>query len=108
MASAGLTAEEIADLLAPGSAPQCERWIKPLVVYDFRQREGMKMMTLSANAQRIGDDIMRLVNAGNESGSLRTMEDEAARAEKAVACGRQLRLGKAETVAARQSGSIGS
>jgi hypothetical protein len=27
------------------------------------QREGMKMVTLSANAQRIGDDIMRLVNA---------------------------------------------
>jgi hypothetical protein len=33
------------------------------------QREGMKMMTLSANAQRIGDDIMRLVNAGNQSGN---------------------------------------
>jgi hypothetical protein len=29
----------------------------------------MKMMTLSANAQRIGDDIMRLVNAGNQFGS---------------------------------------
>jgi len=52
VASAGLTAEEIADLLAPCSAPQCERWIKPLLVYDFRQREGMKMMTLSANAHR--------------------------------------------------------
>jgi hypothetical protein len=36
VASAGLTAEEIADLLAPGPAAQCERWIKPLVVYDFR------------------------------------------------------------------------
>ena len=72
MASAGLTAEEIADLLAPGPAAQCERWIKPLVVYDFRQLEGMKMMTLSANAQRIGDDIMRLVNAGSQSGSGRS------------------------------------
>ena len=30
VASAGLTAEEIADLLAPGPATQCERWIKPL------------------------------------------------------------------------------
>jgi hypothetical protein len=27
----------------------------------------MKMMTLSANAQRIGDDIMRLVNAGRRT-----------------------------------------
>jgi hypothetical protein len=27
----------------------------------------MKMMTFSANAQRIGDDIMRLINAGNNS-----------------------------------------
>jgi hypothetical protein len=72
VASAGLTAEEIADLLAPCPAPQCERWIKPLVVYDFRQLEGMKMMTLSANAQRIGDNIMRLVNAGSQSGSGRS------------------------------------
>jgi len=31
VASAGLTAEEIADLLAPGPAAQCERWIKPLL-----------------------------------------------------------------------------
>jgi hypothetical protein len=30
VASAGLTAEEIANLLAPGPAAQCERWIKPL------------------------------------------------------------------------------
>ncbi len=30
VASAGLTAEEIADLLAPGSASPCERWVKPL------------------------------------------------------------------------------
>ena len=30
MASAGLTAEEIADLLEPGPATQCEPWIKPL------------------------------------------------------------------------------
>ena len=52
VASAGLTAQEIADLLSPGSARPCERWIKPLVVYDFWQREGMKMMTLSANAHR--------------------------------------------------------
>ena len=36
VASAGLTAEESADLLALGQAAQCERWIKPLVVYDFR------------------------------------------------------------------------
>ena len=36
VASAGLTAKEIGDLLAPGTAAQCERWIKPLVVYDFR------------------------------------------------------------------------
>jgi hypothetical protein len=31
----------------------------------------MKMMTFSANAQRIGDDIMRLVNAGNSGRSER-------------------------------------
>jgi hypothetical protein len=31
VASAGLTAGEIADLLAPGPAAQCEPWIKPLV-----------------------------------------------------------------------------
>jgi hypothetical protein len=30
MASAGLTAEEIADLLSPGPAAHCEPWIKPL------------------------------------------------------------------------------
>ena len=30
VASAGLTAEEIADLLKPGPAAQCERWVKPL------------------------------------------------------------------------------
>jgi hypothetical protein len=30
VASAGLTAEEIADLLEPGPAMQCERWIEPL------------------------------------------------------------------------------
>jgi hypothetical protein len=30
------------------------------------------MMMLSANAQPIGDDIMRLVNAGNQSGSGRS------------------------------------
>ena len=31
VASAGLTAEEIADLLKPGPALQCERWVKPLM-----------------------------------------------------------------------------
>jgi hypothetical protein len=36
VASAGLTAEEIADLLSPGPAVQCERWIKPLVSTSFR------------------------------------------------------------------------
>jgi hypothetical protein len=36
VASAGLTAEEIADLIAPGPAAQCERWIKPLASYGFR------------------------------------------------------------------------
>jgi hypothetical protein len=30
VASAGLTAEKIADLLKPGPALQCERWVKPL------------------------------------------------------------------------------
>jgi hypothetical protein len=30
VARAGLTAEEITDLLNPGPAVQCERWIKPL------------------------------------------------------------------------------
>ena len=60
VASAGLNAEEIADLLAPCSAPQCERWIKPFVVYDFRQRVRKEDMTLSANAQRMGEDIILL------------------------------------------------
>jgi hypothetical protein len=36
VASAGLTAEEIADLLAPGPAAPCERWIKPLASTSFR------------------------------------------------------------------------
>jgi hypothetical protein len=36
VASAGLTDEEIPDLLAPGPAAQCERWIKPLVSARFR------------------------------------------------------------------------
>jgi hypothetical protein len=36
VANAGLTAEEIDDLLAPGPAAQCERWIKPLASCDFR------------------------------------------------------------------------
>jgi hypothetical protein len=30
VARAGLTAEEIADLIAPGPPLRCERWIKPL------------------------------------------------------------------------------
>jgi hypothetical protein len=67
------------------------------------------MMTLSANAQRIGDDIMRLVNHGTiRQRTFRTIEDEGFPHVKAVACGCESRLGKAETVAARQSGSIGS
>jgi hypothetical protein len=36
VASAGLTAEKIADLLAPGPAAPCERWIKPLASTSFR------------------------------------------------------------------------
>jgi hypothetical protein len=54
------------------------------------------MMTLSANAQRIGDDIMRLSTLGTAS----------VREGRCLRC--ESRLGKAETVAARQSGSIGS
>jgi hypothetical protein len=30
VARAGLTAEEIADLLNPGPVMRCERWVKPL------------------------------------------------------------------------------
>jgi hypothetical protein len=30
VARAGLTAEEIADLVNPGPAMRCERWVKPL------------------------------------------------------------------------------
>jgi hypothetical protein len=36
VASAGLTAEEIADLISPGPASPCERWIKPLASTSFR------------------------------------------------------------------------
>ena len=36
VASAGLTAEEVADLLAPGPASPCERWIMPLASTNFR------------------------------------------------------------------------
>jgi hypothetical protein len=57
VASAGLTAEEIERRNANvGSSGRGLR---------LPQREGMKMTTLSANAQRIGDDIMRPVNARN-------------------------------------------
>ena len=65
------------------------------------------MVTLSANAQRIGDDIMQLVNAGNQSGGLPNDRVWFPH-EKAAACGCESRRGKAETVAARQIRSIGA
>jgi hypothetical protein len=34
VARAGLTAEEIADLLKPGPASPCERWVKPLASHE--------------------------------------------------------------------------
>ena len=75
---AGLTAEEIADLLAPGPAAQCERWIKPLASLRLRRSRRQRAlrlknrvqcesaMALSADAQRFAGDIMRLVNAQDE------------------------------------------
>jgi hypothetical protein len=42
MASAGLTAEEIADLLEPGPGRPCECWVKPLASGNLSRAEAMR------------------------------------------------------------------
>lgn len=72
MARAGLTAEEIADLLSPGSARPCERWVEPLVSarceatssarFGQNRRKAMGLL----NAERIVNAVLRRVNAQDQ------------------------------------------